>query len=174
MSATDTSEYIAILEKTNQQLSLWYNPYGLMVAILTLLIAVIAIGVSIALWKHSRDQREKADRFFEEQARIIKEKNESVKKVEEKLQQLIVQYERQLKDTTIANKKEVQKTIDELRREKATLATYIGPASVYGQPSNVISDLQVQIQALLAQISALQSPSTTQAHITGKSRIIKP
>ena len=34
-------EYVSILEKTNQQLNLWYNPYGIIVASLAVLFALL-------------------------------------------------------------------------------------------------------------------------------------
>lgn len=130
------NNYISILEKTNQQLSLWSNPYGLMVGILTLLIAVIAIAVSYALWRYSKEQRDKINHFFAEQEKVIKEKNENVKKVENKLNDLIREYEKQLKDTT-KNKKEIQKNIDELKKERARIGVYMGPVIATGMPGTI-------------------------------------
>jgi len=121
------NNYISILEKTNQQLSFLYNPYGLMVGILTLLIAVIAIAVSYALWSNSKEQRDRINKFFAEQEKIIKEKNDNVQRIESKLNDLIKEYEKQLKSTT-KGKKEIQKIIDELKIEKAQIGSYIGPA----------------------------------------------
>ncbi len=46
------NNYASIIEKTNQQLGLWFNPYGLMIGILAVLVAIIAIGVGIALWRN--------------------------------------------------------------------------------------------------------------------------
>lgn len=49
--------YIDILEKTNQQLSLWANPYSLMILILTVLIAFLAIVLSFIIWKQGQDYK---------------------------------------------------------------------------------------------------------------------
>ena len=44
------SNYLQILEKTNAQLSLWWNPYGVLIAAVGILIAVLAIaGVYFAI-----------------------------------------------------------------------------------------------------------------------------
>lgn len=123
------NNYTSILEKTNQQLNIWYNPYGLMVGILTLLVALIAMGVAYALWRHSKEQRDKMNKFFAEQEKIIKEKNEQVQKIEEKLNDLIKEYEKQLKSSTRQGKKEIQKIIEELKKEKASIGAYIGPVA---------------------------------------------
>jgi hypothetical protein len=52
------SAYIAILEKTNQQLSPWWNPYGVMVAALGVLFASGAIVAGFLLFRQSREYRE--------------------------------------------------------------------------------------------------------------------
>lgn len=133
------NNYVSILEKTNQQLNLWSNPYGLMVGILTLLIAIIAIAVSYALWRYSKEQRDRVNQFFAEQEKIIDEKNKQVQKVEEKLNDLIKEYEKQLKSSTKQGKKEIQRTIEELKKEKARISAYMGPVMVAGGTSAVHS-----------------------------------
>jgi len=136
------NNYISILEKTNQQLSLWSNPYGLMIGILTLLIAVIAIAVSYALWRYSKEQRDRINQFFIEQEKVIKEKNENVQKVEGKLNDLIKEYEKRLVSTK-KNKKETQKIIDELKKEKAKVGAYMGPVTgAYGTISTISRPLK--------------------------------
>ena len=133
------SNYISVLEKTNQQLDFWYNPYGLMVSILTLLVALIAIGVAYALWIYSKEQRDRVSQFFTEQEKIIKEKIVGVEKIESKYNELIKEYEKKLKSTTRQGRKEIQKTIEELKKEKARIGTYIGPLTVSGSMSTVSS-----------------------------------
>ena len=50
--------YASILEKTNQQLGLWSNPYGIMVAILAFFLTVGSIFVAWYLWKNSKEQKD--------------------------------------------------------------------------------------------------------------------
>ncbi len=69
MISTSTQNYIEILEKTNQQLSLWYNPYGLIIGVLTLLVALLALYFGYILWRQGRDYKD----FLEEQRKIISE-----------------------------------------------------------------------------------------------------
>src|SRR3989344_6410902 len=68
---TTTQAYLEILEKTNQQLSLWYNPYGLMVAALTGLVALLAIVFAFVLWRQGKDYSDARKKFFEEQEKTI-------------------------------------------------------------------------------------------------------
>lgn len=130
-----TENYLSILEKTNQQLSLWSNPYGVSVGILSLLIAVLAIGTAYILWRNSNDQKEAVKNFFLEQEKVINKTNQQnskrVKAYELKLDNLISEYTKQLKSTN-ADKKEIQKTINELRRERASVGFWVTPNANVG------------------------------------------
>lgn len=123
--------YIAILEKTNQQLGVWSNPYGVAIGILSLLIAIIAIFVAISIWRHSKEQKDRADKFFSDQEKIIQEKNKNIQQIELKYDKLIKGYEKQQKSklkSTKEDRKEVQRLIDDLKKEKAGIGAYISPA----------------------------------------------
>ena len=58
MDSTTTQLYISLLENTNQQLSLWSNPYGVLVAILSFLVAFLAIAAAFILFRQTREYRE--------------------------------------------------------------------------------------------------------------------
>lgn len=131
-SARLIENYISILEKTNQQLGVWSNPYGIAIGILSILIAIIAIGVAYAFWLNGREQRERQEKFFADQDRIIQLKNKSIGEYESKLDTLIKEYQKQLKSTEKRNREQIQKTIDELKREKASIGAYIGPSAAVG------------------------------------------
>lgn len=132
------NNYAEIVERTNQQLSLWTNPYGLMVGLLTFLIAFLAIVVSFLLWKYSHDQKVRVEEFFSRQEKNIKEKaeifdnmlkerDERARKYEESFNNLIQEYQGKLKNVNKENKKEIErleKTIDELNRNKASVSSY--------------------------------------------------
>lgn len=117
--------YASILEKTNSQLGLWTNPYGVMVGTLTLLVAVGAIIVSVMLVRNSREQKEMQQEFFKEQERLIKEKDvlaqERFTKSEEAFESLIEEQQGKLAKENEEGKKKIQDTIDELKKEKAKI-----------------------------------------------------
>lgn len=128
------NNYASIVEKTNNQLSLGINLATLAVAILSVLIAAIAIFVAFALWKNSKEQRDRMAQFFSEQEKIIKEKNKNIEEIENKFDNLIGEYEKKLTDSSTADqesKKQIQKAIDELKKEKASAGAYLV------QPSNL-------------------------------------
>ncbi|MHB1864297.1 MAG: hypothetical protein ACYCVL_15190 [Gemmatimonadaceae bacterium] len=55
------SAYVALLEKTNQQLGLWSNPYAVMVATLAVLVAVLAIAAVALVYGQSSEFRKRND-----------------------------------------------------------------------------------------------------------------
>jgi len=65
------SLYMSILEKTNSQLSLWWNPYGVMIAALGVLFTVGAISVTLLLFRQSSDYQRKIDQALENQQKIL-------------------------------------------------------------------------------------------------------
>lgn len=125
------NSYVSILEKTNQQLGVWSNPYGIAIGILSIFIAIIAICVGFALWRHSKEQKERFDKFLLEQEKVIQAKNKRFEQVELKFDALIKGYEKQLKSSTKNNKIEIEKAITDLKKEKASLGAYIGPSATF-------------------------------------------
>ncbi len=127
------NNYSSILEKTNQQLSLWYNPYGLMIGVLTLIVAVGAIIVSAILINNSSEQKRRQSEFFEEQEKIIREKSEkddrNRKKANKAFEILIEEQKAELASAASENnKKEIRRAIEKLKIEQANIGAYTGPA----------------------------------------------
>lgn len=134
-------QYIQILEKTNQQLSLWTNPYGLMIGALAVLFTVLAIVAAFIIYRQSKDYKDKiqADRkqyadsindFLLSQKAIIDEREKQAKQVEGKINKLLDGYEKQLKKSTASQKAEIEKAIKNLKEEKLSLGNTIGPLTV--------------------------------------------
>ncbi|EKE06509.1 MAG: hypothetical protein ACD_18C00347G0034 [uncultured bacterium] len=145
------SNYADILEKTNQQLNLWTNPYGLMIGLLAIIIAIVAIVVSFLLWKNSSDQKKRSEEFFKKQEEnieaqmgIIKERSEKenelskqrekrAKEYEDSFNKLIAEYKTKLRGVDKENKKEIErleKNIDELNKNKLSLSSYTIPEAM--------------------------------------------
>ena len=58
--------YNTILEKTNEQLGLWYNPYSLMISILTALLTAGAIIAAVILYMQSQDYKNQRKEVFQQ------------------------------------------------------------------------------------------------------------
>ena len=134
-------QYIEILEKTNQQLGLWTNPYGLMVGALAVLFTVLAIIAAFIIYRQSKEYKEKlqTDReqysqsfneFLASQKAIIEKREKQAGQVEEKINKLLEEYKKQLKESSTSQKKEIEKAIKNLNEEKLSLGSTIGALTV--------------------------------------------
>lgn len=153
---TMLDNYASIVEKTNNQLSLGINLTSLSVTILSVFFAVIAIFVAWALWKNSKDQKDRMEQFFSEQEKIIREKNKNIKKFELKFENLINEYKEKLKGADGENKKQLEKAINELKKEKASAGAYIGFDSAIQFSPTRFSDLASSISKYAATISGYE------------------
>jgi len=134
-------QYIQILEKTNQQLSLWTNPYGIMVGALAVLFTILTIVAAIVVYRQSKEYKEKlqADRdqyaksfndFLVSQKSIIDQREKQAGEVEKKINELIEAYKKDLKESSATQKAEIGKAIKKLEEEKLSLSNTIGPLTV--------------------------------------------
>jgi len=147
-------QYIQILEKTNQQLSLWTNPYGIMIGVLAILFTILTIVAAVIIYRQSKDYKEKvqADReqyaknindFLTSQKSIIEQREKQANKVEEKIDKLLKEYENQLKESSKSQKVEIEKAIENLKEEKSLLGSTIGPLTVSPNNFNLATSASV-------------------------------
>jgi len=135
--------YSSILEKTNNQLGLWLALSNYTVTILGVMVAVIAIWVALALWKNSKEQKDKFESFLNSQEKLFREntiKFEQIAKkgredAEKKLDALIAEQQQKMSSATAESKKVIQKAIDNLEAAKATVGTgfNINPSGYFPQ-----------------------------------------
>ena len=119
-----TNTYIAILEKTNQQLGLWSNPYGIMVMVLTILVALLAISFAYILWRQGKEYREVFKSFLEEQKKIACEKTaEMIVEAKMAIDQQIHEGEEKMVTLHGEEKAEFEKEIEDLKMKKKSLDT---------------------------------------------------
>jgi gas vesicle protein len=131
-------QYISILEKTNTQLSLWWNPYWVLITLLWVLFTIGAIVAAVLLYRQSQDYKQQQKAIQENQEKIFKEflkkqetdvlnNNKKIEKIAKEFEELIAKYEKQFTHTTSKGKEDIEKTIEELRREKEKIMaqTYI-------------------------------------------------
>lgn len=114
--------YASILEKTNNQLSLWSNPYAISIGILTLIVAVGAVIVSVILWRNSSSQRKMV---FESIKEMEKNANNRIEESKIEFQKLIEEQQGKLEKAGTEDKKTIEKLITELKREKANIGAQI-------------------------------------------------
>lgn len=115
MTFTSTQNYIDLLEKTNQQLSLWYNPYALMVGILTLLVALLAMYFAYILWRQSRDYKD----FLEEQRNFVRD--DTRKHAKEVLDEAITRQDAELQHATGEVRERIEGALNSLKTARESL-----------------------------------------------------
>ncbi|MEK7072288.1 MAG: hypothetical protein AAB969_01840 [Patescibacteria group bacterium] len=146
------NNYASIVEKTNQHMNYWFDPYVLIIASLTILFTFGAIIVAILIFVNGAEAKKQRNKIFEEleknveeQKKIIKERNEReselsekrekrVKEYEDSLDSLIKSYSEKLGKLDKDNKKDIErieKVVDDLNKAKASLGNYELPEAVY-------------------------------------------
>jgi DNA-directed RNA polymerase subunit RPC12/RpoP len=105
-AARAESLYISILEKTNHELSLRWNPYGLFVSALGVLFAIAAIVVGVLLFRQSREYRQLIQDSIGKYETIVQAL------IQDRLDQMQVQV-----DKLLSESKEALKTATAKQRE---------------------------------------------------------
>lgn len=121
--------YQEILEKTNGQLSLWWNPYGVFVGFLGILFTILTIIAAVVIYRQSKEYRELIKESLTKHetvlGQLITEKNQQLKNIETHLNNLITEYKEKLINTREENKKEINDLISKLEIQKESIDTQI-------------------------------------------------
>jgi predicted membrane protein len=146
--ATDSVNraYQEILEKTNSQLSLWWNPYGLFVAILGVLFGVLAIIASVVIYRQSKEHKELLKKSLEEHKialdKLIEQKNDTLKNYDIILDNSINEYKAQLNDAINAEtQSKIKEFIAQLEEQKKYFDIEIHTYKHSGWPFRDIQDV---------------------------------
>jgi len=121
--------YQDILEKTNSQLSLWWNPYGVLIGLLGVLFTVLTIIAAVIIYRQSREHKELIKESITKHetvlGQMITERNQQLKNIETNLNNTINEYKEKLKTATEENKKEINELIQTLETQKESIDTQI-------------------------------------------------
>ena len=163
MDSATTQNYVEILEKTNQQLGLWTNPYGLAVGVLTILVALLALAATLLamfyLARQRRDYRKIAKEAFEKF--IDEQKGVELNKTREYAKSLLDEIGQKLEKDFSKKKEEIIEYLKEARRSLDISPKAITKSLSYevtpGFPSTGLTEPQIQsILALLESFGAEQ------------------
>lgn len=119
-NATKTNAiYADILEKTNQQLSLWTNPYGVAVGILSVVIGLLALAVAYHIFIAQRDNK----KLFKEQVDLAVKtiKDNALSEFQEEIK---IKTE-EMNKASGKNKEDLKKEIDKITKKSKDLETQI-------------------------------------------------
>lgn len=135
-----TQQYISILEKTNQQLSLWSNPYGILVTILSILFTVLTVVAAIIIWRQGKEQKEA---FSEALKNYEKGLQENLKKIgteaETKIQSFIDLKTKEISELSGDTKKQAKKIIKDLEKEKESISSRIQFSTIGGTGGGIVN-----------------------------------
>ncbi len=135
-SAQLTQQYIGMLEKTNQQLGLWTNPYAVIVAALAVLFTALTIVAVFIVWRQGSEYK--------------KAFHESLKGYQNKLQDDLKQITKQIT-------KEAQKSIEEnigsiIKKQEDELSGLTG--DVRQKAEEIISELKAKRENVESSINS--------------------
>ena len=129
--------YREILEKTNNQLGLWTNPYGIMIGVLGVLFAVGAIVVGVLIWRQGQDYRRLITDSISEYQRIlntfVEEKNKQIEILKASVGEKIDILSKEMIAASGAQKKELESHIQQLEQLRKDLKPQ-GPPKTFHTP----------------------------------------
>lgn len=125
--------YREILEKTNIQLSLWTNPYGLFVGALGVLFTIGTIAVGFTIFRQGSDYRNLIRQSIADYQSIInafiEEKNQQIEILKQSVSEHIVRLAKEDEDAVGARKEQIGQEISDLRQLQDELKVVEAPRS---------------------------------------------
>jgi hypothetical protein len=144
-----SEHYLEILEKTNNQLGLWYGPYEVMLAALSILFTALGLGAAYIIYRQSSDFKREHETAIESYKIVI---DGYINEAGRQLEALSEELRNQKKDEIERATAELQKTDD--------------PQKVTALEQR-ISELELEQSAMLARQSNLNEHNV----FIGRSRV---
>jgi len=124
-----SKNYAEILEKTNSQLSLWSNPYGILIATLGVLFAIFAIIGVFIIYRQSKEYKDLIKKSLDDHKvaldKLISEKNSQLRNYEISLDKSITDYKQKLETVGEEQKQQIKSFISNLEEQKIFVDTQI-------------------------------------------------
>jgi hypothetical protein len=108
-------EYVALLERTNQQLSLWFNPYAIMVAGLAVLFTALGIAAAVAIYRQGKDHQRRIDEFLAGARQVL---DDFITSTNQQVELAIEELRAQALAATGEQKKSIEAAIARIRRSR--------------------------------------------------------
>jgi hypothetical protein len=148
----ENERYFEIIQRTNEQLSLWWNPYGALIATLGVLFAILTIIAALIVFRQSAEHRAILNKSIQSYQNILnkflEDKNiaiaEKMKELEEKL---ITADEK--------SKKDIQETLAGLKLQREFIDNQIASTKIMPELQNIDIVTLLRIEGLKRQIRDL-------------------
>lgn len=122
-----TKVYQEILEKTNAQLNLWWNPYGVMIGSLGVLFAILTIISAVIIYRQGKDYKEiihdSVKRHQSVLDDMIREREKQFKILEANYAKSILELEE--KSKVLNDNNDIKPIIELLQKQKESLDTQL-------------------------------------------------
>jgi hypothetical protein len=131
LAQIENERYFGVLQRTNEQLSLWWNPYGIMISMLGILFTILAIIVTFIIFRQSASYRAILNESIQSYQNIINKFLED-KRIE--IADKVKELEDKLVTADKKSKKDIQETLDGLKRQRDYINTQVsfGPTPMAG------------------------------------------
>ena len=129
---TQNTKLLGILERTNEQLSLVYNPYGLMVATLGVLFTLLAITVTFLIFRQSSEYRKLIDKSILESRNIV---NQFLSERKLEIEAQMDQYKKDFKTADATTKKNIETALESLEKRRQFIDTQFRTPQSFGSSS---------------------------------------
>jgi hypothetical protein len=118
---TIAKNYAEILEKTNSQLSLWWNPYAVLIATLGILFAIMAIIAAFLIFRQSNEYKTLIKKSLGEHKtaldKLIAEQNLLLENDRNRWNTLLLEYKEKLRTAEEETRPEISEFINKLEEQ---------------------------------------------------------
>lgn len=131
--------YAEILEKTNQQLGVWSNPYGIMIAALGVLFTIATIIAAVIFYIQSRDFQSKMNQLIAKHDELLNGLSEKwrtrLEEMDKEAAKQLDQLKSELKKAPTKMKSEIRKAIATLEKNREEIENQLSEPVLKYQPS---------------------------------------
>ncbi len=119
------NNYMSILEKTNQQLGMWTNPYTISIMIIGILFTILTIIAAVLIWTQSSEFKKiisnTVNKYENDLSTLIQDKKQQLEEIEMQINEMIKDYEDRLENATLKQKDEIKIKLDELKERQQSI-----------------------------------------------------
>ena len=143
------SLYVSLLEKTNQQLGLWTNPYGVAVATLEVLFAIGAIVVALLLFRQTHEHRAVIQESIAKYESILNTLvQDRLQQMQVQLDELITGARKELETASAGQRPNLERRILELEEKRDEIMRAERPLG--GMPAGIGGRSTLSFSSLLS------------------------
>lgn len=122
-----SKKMIELMEKTNNQMNLWYNPYAVIIGSLSLLFTVAAIVFAFIIYRQSREYKDQIKSLINSYQTALKNLVEDWESRIKRIDEQIEDYKTKMISASEEQKKDFEKEINKLKKERDKVTIPLTP-----------------------------------------------